>query len=375
MTRRNILSLLLCAALMLTLLAGCNPADQIIEDDDYSSDPVITGDPVVEDDDYGDDPVVTDDPSFQYNDPLEGWVFPEYDGIIDDSADMRSTGALNIYVPPSYDAWLMPAVEEFQMNNPHITVEVTRFIQADSDKPDWERYNRIYEELLAGKGPDLLFPHTLSDLNQQMAMNRGLFLNLTDVLAADINREDYVEGVLDGGIYKGRQYVVPFGYRVPAYLARADTLRAIGFNALMAENPVSFLEEVARVLPLVVAHNSAFESMLSFDDEFEFPYGAESAEFNHFFQTAGLELIDWENQVLLPDKNGLRQLCEAYKPLYVTGFRRTEPFYVNAGTADGILEGRDVFQYYKHTLNLLLNAAAVKMKSEYECEVQVLREL
>ena len=245
--------------------------------------------------------------------------------IPDVSADLTPTEELVIYIPPDGGTMLRPAIQWFREAYPDIQVTVSDF-----DREERMSYtSRVNMELMAGTGPDVIFPHSL-DADQHKLMDAGMFLNLTGIMEEDedFNRGDYFEPVLDGGIYRGRQYVVPYGYNLHAYyLADAEKLREIGFDPSQAADATSFLAETARTLP-EAAKNAAFQNMFS-----------RGPVLYRLFAASGLELIDWEKKTALPDKDGFRAFCEAYKPYYSD--ENTEPSL----SYESPIDGRPVYLY------------------------------
>ena len=271
--------------------------------------------------------------------------------ISDTAVDLTPTEELVIYIPADFDDsknWMSAAAADYQQAYPG--VDVTSSIINYNDYAV-----RLRTELMAGSGPDLLFPQAFG-ANTAKNMESGMFLNLTDIMAKDedFRREDYVEAVLDGGVYRGRQYIVPLSFKIDQYVSSKTKLRELGFDASRVTDTVSFLNEAAAALPKAET-NPSFAAM--FPSFFSFGW---------FCESSGLELIDWEKREVLPDKAGFKAFCEAYKPLYANDYRVTGKVTKSFG-GPGLyadIETGDVVFWRSYATGYLHNASNLNAKDE-----------
>lgn len=230
-------------------------------------------------------------------------------------ADMTPTNELTIYTPPLFENHWRPVIERYKELYPDVNVTVEEFVV---DRSIWnysevqDGYtSRLTAELTAGKGPDVIFLHSLYSPSGEVVfdiykmMDSGRLLDLKETLEQDkdFNRDDYFAKVLDAGIYKGRQYTIPISFDPPVTYSNVGALEQIGLDISQNTDISAFIAQMLRCMP-AAEQTPGFSAMM-------LPYQLRS-----LFDSSGLMLIDYENKKMLPDENSFRAFCESYKPYY-----------------------------------------------------------
>ncbi|MCL2462217.1 MAG: extracellular solute-binding protein [Defluviitaleaceae bacterium] len=226
---------------------------------------------------------------------------------------------------PLFDA----AVKAYKQLYPD--VDVTYELIPDSDD------NHLYPQLLAsemtaGGGPDVVYidPNTFTDIYK--TMDNGAFVDLAKILAndPDYNPEDYYQGVMNGGIYKGRQFLMPLSCMPPLFFADTSELNKIGFNLDNVTDTVSLLAEITRCLPKA-------QEDPAFVQAFARPLMNQLANMVAL-GISGVKIIDYENKTVLPDAESLRTLFEAASAYLSASGEATD----NQTQLSGIMPGQNV---------------------------------
>ena len=163
------------------------------------------------------------------------WPRPDYSGF----TLPEETGELVLYTAgASKGAVMRPAVEIFKSLYPHVNVTYETVGEDEFDE-------RIRAELPAGKGPDLVLFVSKSIPDVYKTESTGIFEDLGGYFEADpeIDRADFVRGVMDGMLFRGKQFIVPLHYSVPLLMTSQALLEEVG-----VEDPSDFdnLAEAAR---------------------------------------------------------------------------------------------------------------------------------
>jgi beta-lactamase regulating signal transducer with metallopeptidase domain len=224
--------------------------------------------------------------------------------------DETQAGDLEIWVPPiMQESFFLPAIVLYEQMYPNVNVTVWRF----KDSLDiWSNYNaytiQLATELIAGRGPDVLFTsHMPPNADLYKMADNGTFLDLNELIEQDedFNLDDYVKAAIDGGIYKGKRYAIPVNYTLDSIIRSIPrNLNKIGFDSSQLSDVTSFMNEIMRTLP-EAQKQPAFKVMKN-----------NSLWWHYLHKSSGIKLIDYETGTILPDEDGLRQLAEAYKPYY-----------------------------------------------------------
>ncbi|SCJ67502.1 Maltose-binding periplasmic proteins/domains [uncultured Clostridium sp.] len=225
--------------------------------------------------------------------------------------DMTPTDELNIDVLSVLDeySYQVTAVNYFKKLYPDVKVNVTEVTDG------WAAYNaRLLPQLMAGKGPDVVMADRDCIADIYKVMDSGMFLDISAAYDEDefFQSEEFSQPVLEAGVYKGHRYVVPYSFTVPVLVGGEQRLSSIGFNMDNVVDLPSLFDEAAKALPQAQQ-----------DPNFKNVFGTNLYD-RYFSFYSGLQLIDWDNNKVLPDPEGFKRFCESYKPL---------------AKADGMLDG------------------------------------
>ena len=137
-------------------------------------------------------------------------IEPDYSGF----EFPEETGELVVYTDDEQFAAVMePALRLFKERYPE--TEVTYQTVGED-----EYKTMIRDDIPAGRGPDLVLfkSNTFPDIYR--IMSEGLFVDLNPYfsLDEDIDLDDYIGAVMDGGVFNGKRYAVPINYEMPLLL-------------------------------------------------------------------------------------------------------------------------------------------------------------
>lgn len=215
-----------------------------------------------------------------------------------------------IYRPPETGDWLSQGIAAFNMayhNDLHIVFE--DFSTGDLEA-NMERYqSRLAVELMAGTGPDVIFPAMVSgywiNLDLNKAMRNNFFLDLKPYFDQDPNfhAEDYWDNIFDAGCYNGGQYIIPLRIETPLIISNPSKTAEIGIDKVEEDIP-AFLVQISQAAVLA-QQKPAFAQMM--DSKYWF---------RKFLMYYNIPLIDYESRTVCPDEEALRRLMESYKKYY-----------------------------------------------------------
>ena len=133
-------------------------------------------------------------------------------------------------------------------------------------------------------------------------MKNEVFLDLTKILENDEDYipEAYYRAVMDGGIHNGRQYLIPLLYSAPLFMGNEGELDRVGFDKSSVTDAASLFDEVSRCLPYST-ENPIFKQVF---------VASFSMQIKELFTMTGIRLLDYENDVILPDEDVLRRYLE-----------------------------------------------------------------
>lgn len=162
----------------------------------------------------------------------------------------------------SYD--YKTVVDDYKRNYKDVDVNVIEFpdisFEAFADK--------VVTEILAGKGPDvIIFDETLmsfKDINKIIAS--GAVSPLDEFLAADetFNQEDYYQGILNNGIYRGKRYAFPMRFNIPLISSGENLLKNAGIDQEECKKDfASFMEQCGNYID---KNNNSAGQLFMFDN-------------------------------------------------------------------------------------------------------------
>lgn len=211
------------------------------------------------------------------------------------------TSQLSLYIPYSYTLQYEEALEMFEQRYPDVEVTVTRQEDQNYETAREEYVQILKNEVMAGKGPDLiLFTDEFEDVYK--TMDAGAFCDLTPYMQQDADFwKEYNRPVLDGGVYKEKQYVVPLTYTLPLLLSSQENLAGQGYTLLESGTFSDFTKSIE---PFTQTDSSC----RAFD--------ASSVTLWDYLNYSGLDYMDYENKTIHVDTDAFRQVVDAYKQVY-----------------------------------------------------------
>lgn len=220
-----------------------------------------------------------------------------------------------IYRPPFTNDWLNNALARFNLryrNELNIVFE-----DFSTENPTEEIYtvyqDRLKVELMAGRGPDVVFSQIgfqrRMDMDFNKAMKNQIFLDLKPYFEQDedFHKGDYWSNIFDAGCYDGKQYIVPLTVDIPIFYSNTSKLSEIGIGNVEDSSTAAFLKQLSEAA-VVAKQNPAFLQMMFVMNEQDW--------FIQFCQTANFELYDYSSNTICPNEELLRDFFEAYKLYY-----------------------------------------------------------
>ena len=248
------------------------------------------------------------------------WPVPDYSDFI----MPEETGELTVYTTDMLSVTLTPAVEIFKTQYPGVGVTVKTL-------GDDEYEALVRTEIPAGRGPDLLFSFGIDLPDIYKSITAGIFEDLGPYLAndPDFRAEDYVEGVLNGGLYMGRRYFVPVEYICPIVETTAENLADAGLRPEDFSAWESFTDALIR-----------YKEQVPEGDMLLVPLGHQNAvELYDLFEYAGLEPIDYANGTASLDEKQMKKIADAAKAY----FREERAFYMDNTLGVALVERKGLF--------------------------------
>lgn len=158
----------------------------------------------------------------------------------------QTNGQLHLYLAPYDNLWLGETIARYQELYPEVEV----VIEDHSTEEYGAGVEAIRAELMAGRGPDLIFRPEYYFDDVEKAMTTGVFAELDPLFEADpdFRREDFYGDVMSAGVYRGRQYVMPLTFNLPLLLTSREALEEADFHTENCGDYLGFAEEVDRYL-------------------------------------------------------------------------------------------------------------------------------
>ena len=96
-----------------------------------------------------------------------------------------------------------------------------------------EYYDKLYTEIMAGRGPDVYMFGGMGIFNDlEKKMDSGAFYDLNELMVEDpeFNIDEYEKIIMDRGIYKGKRFIFPLTYSVATLLTSKEDFEEKGFS-------------------------------------------------------------------------------------------------------------------------------------------------
>ncbi|MGI5960282.1 MAG: ABC transporter substrate-binding protein [Massiliimalia sp.] len=216
-------------------------------------------------------------------------------GESEKSAEKQGKEGLTLYVDAQSELLIQYAMGDIEKT----AIEPIHWNLVDLRNLTPEEFQKkLYKDLEAGKGPDVIFinPDTCPD--PYLAMQKGYFMDLTEAIEQFEGHEDtIVPDLLEEGSYQGVPYLLTAGYVLPIYLGKETVLESTGFELEKSSTLPEFFEQA----------NESKETDYFFDQKGELEKAIR--------QYAGSWLIDYENKTVGLDEEW-EKLCRLYQKLY-----------------------------------------------------------
>ncbi len=255
--------------------------------------------------------------------------------IPDADVDLQETDELVVYLLDGtiddlgwfyhFQTYMLSEFREFY---PDIDLKVEKV-------PASEYGSIVATELMAGGGPDIIFPNMMKSSDLYKTMDSGAFLNLEKVMEQDENfrAEDYIDGVLDGARYKGGLYLMPLSLKTAYLTGSREALDRVGVSETDLTDFWTLMDTAARVTQEQRAAGD--ENYLGFlynylwDDEPQYRgvSGTDVPSAIDVFPDTGIPLVDYERKEILPEEENLRRWAEA-----VSAYADAQCFTLDRGT-------------------------------------------
>ena len=225
------------------------------------------------------------------------WPEPDYS----DFELPEETDSLVVYTTVMLGVTLNPAIGLFEKAYPNISVTVKTL-------GDDEYEALIRTEIPAGRGPDLLFSYGIDIPDIYKAIKSGLFMDLNPFFINDpsFSLENYVEGVLNCGLFEGSRYFVPIEYMCPVLVTSLEALKDAGFTTDDLSTWDSFTDTLIQ-----------YKENVPDGDMFLTPGGVQNnSDLLYLFLYSNFNAIDYVHETASVDKDKLEKIVNAAKLYY-----------------------------------------------------------
>lgn len=217
------------------------------------------------------------------------------------TASVRQTNqGLHLWLEAREKETFQPLLDQYQTQYPD--VELT--VEAVSIYGDFKAAkSKMATQLMSGEGPDLILVGFNYFNDVEKLMKAGVFAPMDSFLEADSDfvRTDFVEPVLDAGVYDGKQYFMPLGYQYRLALTTQEMVEETGFDVSKASaDYFGFVEQMDQL----------------FERNPDRRVLATAGSLGNFPNVMGIDLFDYKNGTVLLDTPEMKRACEYYKKLF-----------------------------------------------------------
>ena len=227
------------------------------------------------------------------------WPAPDYS----DFTMPGETGELVVYADAAMGRSVMnPAIRIFEELYPGVKVDYRTMNEDDFEAA-------IRTEIPAGRGPDLLL-FTVTDIpDVYKTASTGLFADLNPYFLRDeeIDLDEFVVPVMDGGGLRGQRFFAPINYDMPLLVMARSTLDEIGMTEEEIKTSDGFLEAAARF-------HEKHPTATLFIDSFGGP--RENFDIHNLYNNFGFNLIDYDTMEVGFDEEMFRRCVDTVKLYY-----------------------------------------------------------
>ena len=206
---------------------------------------------------------------------------------------------------PDYQEW-KSAIDKYRREYPDVEVNV-ELVEVNPEEETDQYYQKLTADLIAGKGPDVLFYNTnFAHQTDIYKMQRsGAFADMTAFMEddPDFRMEDYHQAVFDGARLQNKLCVVPVSYQIPLFLSTQELLDEAGIYPERCVDSAALLREIRSYWERNATNQEARRI-------FNVP-----KLFQWFYRYMGIDLIDFENRTVNAKADGFREAMEFWKEI------------------------------------------------------------
>ena len=245
----------------------------------------------------------------------------------------EKTDKLVIFRPPLMADLTDAAVQTFREKFPEVEVEYVSFGDMMEEQSQTNYRSVLMNDISAGKGPDvILWSWEFTDIFKVILTD--VFENIDPYMSQDpeFSSQDYVEGVMNGGVFQGRRWIVPLYYSVGFLVSTEKALADSGFPLIKDPSFSQWYEAILSQEENMKKRNCTFSNM----------YGAQN-DLTMVGRT-GISVLDYANGQSLARDEAFQQAMEINKLLYTQAKESYEPGWWDTWSplpGDDVLSVRD----------------------------------
>lgn len=195
---------------------------------------------------------------------------------------------------------LAEAIRQYDATYSDIKIEAVNFDNLDDYK------KRLSSEILAGKGPDIVYFNSFTIGSIYKILENGVFHDLQPLIDDDLSFDTskYNTTVFDCGIYKGKRYFIPVSYSIPVFLTSSEILHNYNMNFDMGSfSQNQFMELV----------DNFVSSVGSKEDKYLF---SNDIDLSEFILSSGLDFFNYEQMKVSVNTPEFKELVANYFKLF-----------------------------------------------------------
>jgi len=195
---------------------------------------------------------------------------------------------------------LAEAIRQYDRTYSDIEIEAVNFDNLDEYK------KRLSSEVLAGKGPDIIYFNSFTIGSIYKILENGVFHDLQPMIDEDLSFDTskFNAHVFDCGIYKGKRYFIPVSYSVPVFLSSSEILHNSNVNLDIGYFSQEQFMELA---------DAFISSAGSKKDKYLFSHDIDLCE---FILSSGLEFFNYEQMKVNVSTPEFKEVVNNYFRLF-----------------------------------------------------------
>ncbi len=214
----------------------------------------------------------------------------------------EETDTLVLYSSGLNTSTINHAVDIFKRKYPEVNVDWHRLGED-------EFVTQIRAEIPAGKGPDLLYASGSDFSDIYKTMSTGVLEDLNPYIAndPDFNLDDYIEGIMEEGLYGGARYILPVSHRSQPLVTTEEALAEIGCTVDDIRTFSGFLDAANRYKEQYPENNAIVNYSRG---------GYDASNILMFYQCCGFRFIDYEAGEIVLNEERFREMIDYCKSIH-----------------------------------------------------------